>query len=416
MSQAAAAANVANVIIQDYLDRGPESAYCQYLEFIDEGPGGWNPAIGFARNRFCNPPPPPPPPATDFFDAGGVPCRLYQVTFATGSPGSALTNTVVNRRGPIGLISETYTATSGAPGKKYILTSGNNTECTRVAEVIAGSDNVNVTDVIARIVSIVPLEGTPETEIPVWRPPLQPPNEQPQPFEVNIEINVDGVEVNAPISFGPVIETDFGPTIQINFEPTANFNPPVDIDINVNPTFGLDVDLEFILPLGGTPAEPRPVPGQEPVSLPPVQPNAPSECETFDYERIEYAIENAKCCKSTTSTEQVGFYEFEEEGTVRNVNLPSGTIGVYIEVGTGPNTRIFKLSAGGSEAGHGNASITYNGHVRTFERIYVSKHFLPVDFERENKGLRLSLQKGSTALVTALIHTPPPPPTDGENL
>lgn len=401
-----AAAQIANVVIQDYLDRGPESAYCQYLEFVDDGPGGWHPAIGFARNRFCNPPPPPPPPASDFFDAGGVPCRLYRVTFGTGSPGSPLTNSVLDRRGPIGLIRETYTAASGSPGVRFILTSGNGQSCPRLAEVIAGSDNINVTDVVARIVSIVPLEGTPETEIPVWRPPLQPPDRPFPPINFEVDINVDGVDVNVPLNFGPVIDTDFGPTIQIGFSPTANFNPQIDIDLGINPQFGLDVDLEFVIPLTGPTGQPTPLPGAPPIQLPPVTPPGSGDCEEFDYKRIEDFILANRCCNPITDVQNVGVFTFENTNQVAEFNVPDNAVAVFISITPSSNARVYKFAGADSEYGHGNASLTTRGNALGFERLYVNNHALFYPEEVDTKGVRVSCGKGTIISVNAGLYVP----------
>lgn len=403
---AGAAAQIANVIIQDYLDRGPDSAYCQYVEFIDDGPGGWHPAIGFARDRFCNPPPPPEPPASDFFDAGGVPCRLYQVTFATGTPGGSLTNSVVNKRGPIGLITKTYTAPGGAPGIRFYLTSGDGQGCPRLADVIAGTDNRNVSDVTARIVSIVPLEGDPATEVPVWRPPTQPPNPPIPPLQFNIDVNVDGVEVNAPIRFGPVINTPFGPTIQINFSPTANFNPDIDVDLGLNPSFGLDVDLEFVLPFSGGPTQPAPIPGEPPVPLPPVAPPPGGEAVPVDYDRIENIVESFSCCKPATNFAGLGTFTFETPNQVFNIPLPSNAVIVFIAIIPGDNTRAYKLAGLDAEYGHGNASITTSGDALGFERIYVNNHAIVVPEQLDEKGLRLSLKQGTIATVSVGTYVP----------
>lgn len=403
---AGAAAQVANIVIQDYLENGPESGYCQYLEFVDEGPGGWNPAYGFARQLFCNPPPPPAPPSTDFFNAGGVPCRLYRVTFETGAPGGAGTVSVVDRRGPIGLIQTRGNNPDGTPTKRFTLTSGTGTGCPREAEVIAGTSNSDVVDVFARITSIVALEGTPETEIPIFRPPVQPPETDPPDFTVNIPFNVDGFEINAPINFGPLVNTPFGPVIEFTFSPTANFNPEIDITLGLNPRFGLDLNLEFVIPLTGPTSAPVPVPGAEPIPLPDVRPLPTSECEEFDYERIENAILAARCCNPITDVQSIGTFTFENSNQVAEYSVPDNTVAVFIGIVPSNNARVYKLAGPDSEYGHGNATLTSRGNALGFERLYVNNHALFFPETADTKGVRISCGKGTIITVNAGVYIP----------
>lgn len=403
---AGAAAQVANIVIQDYLDRGPESGYCQYLELVDEGPGGWNPAYGFARNLFCNPPPPPVPPATDFFDAGGVACRLYRVSFEAGSPGSPGTISVLDRRGPIGVITEVGNNPDGSPTKIITLTSGNGSNCPRITDQMAASSNTNVIDVFARIVSIVPLEGTPETEIPIFRPPTESPPTNPPPITINFPFNVDGFEVNAPINFGPIVNTPFGPVIQFTFSPTANFNPQIDIDLGLNPMFGLDLNLEFVIPLTGPTAAPVPVPGAEPIPLPDVRIPEAQECPEFDYERIEDFILSVRCCNPITNVLPIGSFTFENSNQVAEFDVPDNAVAVFIAIIPSNNARVYKLAGSDSEYGHGNASLTSRGNALGFERLYVNNHALFYPESSDSKGVRISCGRGTIVSVSAGLYVP----------
>lgn len=403
---AGAAAQAANIVIQDYLDRGPDSAYCQFLEIADEGPGGWNPAYGFARNLLCDPPPPPAPPGTDFFDAGGVPCRLYRVTYAAGPPGGPFINTELDRRGPIGMIVENYVASGGAPGRNYILTSGNGVGCERIVDTMSGSDNVNISPPFAKIVSIVPLEGTPETEIPLYRPPLDRPPEGDFEVTINIPFNVDGFEVEAPINFGPVVNTPFGPLIQFTFSPTANFNPEIDIDLGLNPQFGLELNLEFVVPLTGPPSSPVPVPGAEPIPLPDVRPPVGGDCEEFDYERIENFIIANRCCDPITSVVSVGSFTFEGLNDVAEFSVPDNTVAVFLGIVPSNNARAYKLAGPDSEYGHGNATLTSRGNALGFERLYVNNHVMFFPESADTKGVRVSCVRGTIVSVNAGVYVP----------
>lgn len=401
-----AAATAANVIIQDYLENGPDSAYCQYVEFIDDGPGGWNPAVGFARNFFCNPPTPPRPPASEFFGAGGVNCRLYQVTYSN-SDSQGNSNTVVTQaRGPIGVVKKEFTDSQGSPGKKFTLTGGDGINCPRTFENMASSSNVNAIDVNASIISIVALEGDPETEVPVWRPPLQPPPRPFPRFDVDINFNNDGIEIRAPIRFGPVIPSPFGPLIQFEITPTANFNPEIDVDLGFNPSFGLDINLEFVVPLGGSPTQPVPAPGEEPIGLPPVTPPGSNDCEEFDYERIEKFIVDNKCCKPITEVNFVGSFTFETLNQVANFNVPDNTVAVFISITPSPNARVYKLAGSDAEYGHGNASLLLDGRSLGFERLYVNEHVLFFPEETDSKGVRISCGKGTSITVRAGLFIP----------
>lgn len=401
---AAAAAQVANVIIQDYLDNGPESAYCQYLELVDEGPGGWNPFIGFARQRFCQPPPPPPRPAEEFFDSGGVPCRSYRVVFETGSPGGPFTSSEVIKQGPIGTVKRERVNPDGSVNKQFYLTSGNGLECPRLFDTMAGTSDARFVDVVARIISIEPVDPDGGPDLPVWRPPNQEPPRPFPGFNVEIDLNVDGVDVNAPITFGPVVNTVFGPTIQFSFAPTANFNPQIDIDLGLNPQFGLDVDLQFVIPFTGTPNYPTPAPNAEPIPLPPPEPVGGTPCEEFDYERIEDYIDGASCCKPVEESDFIGSFVFETASDVYRASVPDNAEYVVITVVPDENSRRYKLAGIDSEIALGNASITSGNHALGYEKIFTRRHILKVPPNCPGPGIRVSLKQGCQISVEALLH------------
>lgn len=401
-----AGAQLGLTILQDYLERRNESAICTYLELADEAPLGGNPFAGFMRRQWCQPPSPPSPPSSDFFNAGGVPCRLYRVTFLTGSPGDAGTESVVDRLGPIGLIKETGSNPDGTPTKRFILTSGTGSACPRNAEVVAGTSNSDVVDVFCRITSIVPLEGTPETEIPIYRPDVDFPETDIPPITVNIPFNIDGFDIDVPINFSPPVPSPFGVVIPFTFSPTANFNPQIDIDLGLNPQFGLDINFEFVVPIGGSPTNPLPIPGEEPVDLPPITPPNTNECEEFDYERIEKAIQDARCCKPITDVVNVGSFTFETPNDVAVFSVPNNTVAVFIGIQPGENTRAYKFAGANSEYGHGNASLMVSGDALGFERLYVNNHVLFFPEETSNKGIRISCVEGTVVSVNAGLFIP----------
>lgn len=402
---ATAASELGSVILQDYFDNGSQSAYCRWLEFQDELGGPGSLAARTARGRLCQPPPPPPP-TEDFFNAGGVPCRLYRVVYESGLVGSPGTPTQLDRRGPIGRIQREITQPDGKVGRVITLTSGTGIGCPRVYDQMAGTNDVSINNVFARIISITPLEGTPETEIPVWRNPLEDPQAPPQPFNFEINVDIAGVEVNAPITFGPVVNTNFGPVVPFTFAPTANFNPAIDITLGSNPQFGLDIDLEFVIPLGGPTNAPQPLPGAEPVPLPEAPRTPGNECPEFDYERIEDAINDARCCVPITRVDNIATHIFDGPNDVFIVDVPDDTVAVFLGVIPGNNTRVFKFAEERSEYGHGNASLLVNDNALGFERIFVNNHVLFFPEGQSNKSIRVSLQEGTTVVINAGRYVP----------
>lgn len=394
-----AAAEIGQILLRDYLDDPGNSAVCRYLEWVEEFPTPYGIQLRIARRLFCPPPSPPDPPTENFFNAGGTPCRLYRVVYESGVVGQPPSQTQLDRRGPIGRIQREVPQPDGKVGRVITLTSGTGIGCPRVFDQMAGTNDVSIQDVFARIISITPLEGDPATEEPVARDPLDQPPSPPPDFEFEVNFEVDGIEVNAPFTFGLPVGTNNGPVIPFTFAPTANFNPQIDISIGANPTFGLDVDLEFVIPLGGPTNAPQPLPGAEPVPLPDFPPALPRECEEFDYERIESAIENAKCCAPINDITSVGTFTFETPNQVFTLSVPDDTIAVFLGVIPGENTRIYKMAGASAEYGHGNAALLVSGNALGFERIYVNNHALFFPEETTNKGVRLSMVQGTVVQV-----------------
>lgn len=399
-----AAAELGGILLRDYLDNGGNSAVCRYLEFVEPIPGPYSTQMRIARRLFCPPPDPPPPPPEDFFNAGGVPCRLYRVIYESGIVGQAPTPTQLDRRGPIGRIQREINQPDGKVGRVITLTSGTGIGCPRVFDQMAGTNDVSVNNVFARIISIIPLEGTPETEIPVYGPPLEGPPNPPQPFNFEIDLNIDGIEVNAPFTFGPTIGTNFGPVIPFTFSPTANFNPNIDITLGGNPQFGVDLNFEFVIPLGGPPAAPQPLPGAEPVPLPNPPTPQPTPCPEFDYERIEDKIEAESCCKEPNDSQSLGSFTFDDPNDVWRIALPSGTLFVELDITPDNNSRRWKLAGDDSEISLGNAAITSDGHALGYEKMFVRRHILEVPPNVPNPGLRVSLKQNCSVQARALIY------------
>lgn len=414
MSVGAGAAAAGSIVVLDYVQNLGNSAVCRFLRDERERGEGTDFVINVGYAQLCEPyeeePPPPVPPNT--VAGGGDPCRLYRVTYQVTDSNGAISLTDQVLRGPVRM-TEIVDTFGGDTRRRFFLQGGTGVDCPLQQFQAAATSDILVLDVNAAIVAVVPLQGDPITDTPITTPPVLEPQPPSEGDDYNISVEVNGENIETTVNFEPIITNNFGDFLPFTVAPSANFNLDVDISSGNPPRFGIDLDLEVVLPLNPDSGSPSPVGGGEPIDIPVSRDPEQGTSEGFDYERIEYAIELAKCCKTTTSTQTVGTYEFEEYGTVRNIDLPPGTIGVYLEITPSATTRIYKLSNSGSEFAHGNASITTEGRVIGFERIYVGKHFLAVPYELEGKGLRLSLQKDTICAVTALIHTPPPPPTDG---
>lgn len=399
-----AAAEIGQILLRDYLDDPGNSAVCRYLEWVEPFPTPYGTQLRIARRLFCPPPDPPPPPTEDFFNAGGTPCRLYRVVYESGIVGQAPTQTQLDRRGPIGRIQREVPQPDGKVGRVITLTSGTGIGCPRVFDQMAGTNDVTIQNVFARIISITPLEGDPATEEPVFRPPLNEPPQPPPTFQFDIDIDIAGVEINAPFTFGLPVGTNTGPVIPFTFAPTANFNPQIDISIGANPTFGLDVDLEFIIPLGGPAAAPQPLPGAEPVPLPERPSVECPPCEPFDYERIEDKIEEESCCKIPNQSQSLGSFTFDDPNDVWKVSCPAGTLFVELTITPDNNSRRWKLAGLDSEISLGNASVTSDGHAIGYEKMFVREHILEVPPNLPDPGIRVSLKQNCSVTARALIY------------
>lgn len=401
-----AADTLGQLLIENLRENGPGSAICQALEFAGNNAGGLNIPVEIARERFCDPPPPPPPPTTDFFNAGGVPCRSYRILFEAGTPGTPGTISEVVKQGPIGSITNIRVDPSGAVNKQILISSGDGINCPRMFDTMAGTSDARITDVFAYIVSIEPVNPDLPDEVPIYIPILQPPREPPEPFAVDFNVEIDGVDINVPLFFAPPIITNVGVSIPFTFAPTANFNPQIDVTLGGNPQFAIDVDLEFIIPLGGDPDNPEPLPGVDPVPLPPVNDSGNNDCEEFDYERIEKFIVENKCCKPITNVVNVGTFTFETPNDVAVFSVPSNAVAVFIGIQPGENTRAYKFAGPDSEYGHGNATLLVSGSALGFERLYVNNHVLFFPEEVGNKGVKISCVQGTIISINAGLYVP----------
>lgn len=407
MPNAAAAAQAGLLLLQDYRQNRNNSAICLYLELERDAPLGSNPFLAGQYERLCEPfdENPPTPPSQDFFNAGGVPCRLYRVTYQTGTVGQAGSVSQQDLRGPIRLNRSTFTD-QGAPGVLYTLYGGDGINCPIQSFQIAGSNNTNIVPIFCNLLSVVPLEGDPETEVPIPIPPEDPDPTPLPPFGFNVNVDIAGFEVNVPVNFEPVINNNFGPFIPFTFAPTANFNLQFDPTISNSPRFGIDLDLEVVIPLGNGNGNGEPLPNAEPVPIPGNDPELTCEPTVVDYERIERAIEEAKCCRPITLETNVGTFNFESPNDVFTVSLPNDTVCVFLDVIAGENTRVFKLAGDDAEYGFGNASVMVNGYAIEFVRIFVGKHVIFFPEETSQKSVRLSLGEGCQCSVKAGRYIP----------
>lgn len=408
MTIQAAAALAGGLVFADYQQNQGNSALCNFLrQERDEGglrglTGGTG--YGLLCQQFDDPP--LPPPDSDTVPFGGVPCRLYQVTYRSGDSQGNSSTSVQNLRGPIAMTQITGTNPDGTNFRRYLLQGGTGVNCPLQQFTAASSSNTAVIDVEATILSITPLEGVGEPDQPIPVPPDEPLPRPPFGFNFEINANFGGLDINTDIRFEAPIFNTFGLFIPFTIRPEFNFRLPIDINVNGNPRFGLNLDLDLVIPLGGGPGGANPLPNTQPVPLP----RGPelNECPEveIDYERIEDAIEDAKCCKPITDTDPIGTFTFETPNDVFNIPLPDNAVAVFISIIQGDNTRAYKFAGPNAEFGHGNASITTTNRVISFERIYTNNHALLVPFELVDKGLRLSLKQGSIAVVTAGLFVP----------
>lgn len=407
MSLERAATDVADLVLRDFAQSPSGGAWCLYLDIQRQNPLTGGLGINSAYQRWCEPPGEPPvPPSQNFADGGGVPCQSYRVNVtANSNPGGSSTFDV-DTIGPVRLVKIEGSAESGQPFKRYDLQGGGTPGCGFQRTTVIGSDNTNVIDVGARINSITPLGTPPAEDIPVPIPPdeLPPPSEE--PFEVTLNVDLGGLNVNVPVVFGPVIFNTFGAYVPVSILPNADFNLNLDLSLNPTPRFGIDLDLDFVIPIGGGPRTTAPAPGAEPIPIPGRDRILEQECEEVDYDRIERIVEEAACCKPATNFQSLGTFEFVTPNQVFNIPLAGNSVIVFIAIIPGQHTKRYKNAGVDAEFGHGNASITTSGDVLNFERIYVNNHAIQVPFELADKGLRLSLKQGSIASVIVGTYVP----------
>lgn len=401
MSLQRAAQEIGDLVLRDFAQSPAGGAWCQYLDLQRQNPLTRGLGAQSAYQRWCEPPgePPAPPPSQEFSNFGGVPCRDYRVDiFAEDTQGNAST-TPFFVKGPVRFTKVDSTA-GGNPTRSYFLQGGDGVNCPVTQVAVAGSSNTNVIGITARVVEIVPLGGPFPDDEPVPIPPPDVPDPADEPFEITLNVDLGGLEVNVPVVFGPIIFNTFGAWVPISVLPNADFNLPVNINIGDNPRFGIDLDLEFALPIADGPTGIEPVPGAEPVPIPGRDEILQLDCPELDYDRIQRIVENASCCKTPNQFDAVGTFTFETPNAVFNIGLPNDAVIAYISIIPGDNTRAYKLAGTNAEFGHGNASITTSGDAISFERIYVNNHALVIPEALPDKGLRLSLKEGSIASVS----------------
>lgn len=395
---------VANLVIQDYLQNGAGSAYCRYLEVFDEFYGGANPGFSGPRQLFC-PPPENPPPERENIPGGGEVCRLYDVTVESiNSAGSSFVFEIESVRGPVRL--QRYRSTA-APNR-FVGTDnvvgGDGIGCPIQNIQASGFDGIIPNEVTSTIIAVTPRDGLPDTAPPFPAPPS--PRDAPTGPELNFPITVDigGQEVNVDLQFQVPVFAPIGIFAPV-FAPVSpqfdfNFNPQV----TLSPRVGIDLNLEFAVNLPPSGGGDTPPPDETPVPLPPVNPPGGGPGEPFDYERIEKKIEDESCCKPVDDTELIGTFLFETPGDVYQAAVPENAEFVTIDVIPDNNSRRYKLAGVDSEIALGNASITSSGHALGYEKIFVRRHTLKVPPNLPDGGIRVSLKQGCQITVRALLH------------
>lgn len=406
MSQQLAASQAGGLLVQDYLQNGSESAYCQYLEFQQGTPfGSLNPLLSSAFQRLCLPPGEPlPPPSQEFTSGGGDSCRLYQVTVATGSVGSAPNIGTTNTRGPVRLVKRATYDTSGNRQETYYLLGGDGINCPITSETLAGTSNVEFSPIFCYLVNVVALEGDPEIDTPV--PIVNPtPNPNPlPPFGFTANIDLGGVNVSVPINFEPPVVNVVGVVIPFIVAPTANFNLDVDPTINLNPRFGIDLDLNVVIPLNPGTGNPVPAPGEDPVPTPGGDQVGQGECTDVDYDRIKGLIEDASCCKPIGTPTIQGVFTFAETDDVYRLNLPSNTALVSVSIAPDNNSRRYKLAGSDSEIALGNMTITSDGSGIAYTKVWLLNQTMMIPENLPAPGVRISLKQGCTVTVRAATY------------
>lgn len=406
MAGAAAAAllDFGKFLFYDYLKDQGGSVYCRYLQIVDEGSGSFGFAAGGARALFC-PPPPTPPPTNETFPSGGDPCVIYRATceavnnltgarvvFDVDGPGPVRLNRV-RESNAAGRYQGTDHVLFGIPGRCYV-----------PPVLITGYDGITDEEGTGYILNIQRLSPGIDIEPPyrIIQPRPYPPGGDQQDLEINVEIN--GEEINIELKVGPIINTENGPVIQFEFP--INPDIPIQMPIGGSPDIrlGLDINLQFAMELTGGGGSSRPAPGAQPLPLPPVPPRDYQPPDATDYEEIEDALEQASCCKSINTFINVGTRVFTTSSDVFNVDLPDGTIAVFLNVVQGSDTRVYRFAGDDSEYATGNASITVDDNVVDFVRLYVNNHAIYAPHGAQDLGVRLSCQRGTIVSITAGLY------------
>ncbi len=395
---------VVDLVREDLRQNGANSGLCQYLEFIEEATGGANLGARLARQRFCNPPDLPPA-EIERFEAGGDPCKLYDVTVqGTNNKTGEVSTSVLRRNGPIRL--NRYRGQN--PPNRFVgrdsLLGGDGVNCLATNDLITGFDDIVPEALTGRILAIVPVNGLPDTStpFPVNPPPTSPPDQTPFPFQVNIDLG--GQEVSVPLVFAPIVNIPIGPIIPVFVGINPDFN--LNLDLAFNPRFevGIDLNLSFGIELDGGGAEPKPVPGVEPVERPPFVTVEGGDCEEFDYERIEKKIEDESCCKPVASSEFLGSFFFETPNDVYISTIPREAVFVAFTVIPDNNSRRYKLAGDQSEIALGNATLLSASQALGYEKVFLRRHIMQVPDNLPNPGVRISLKQGCTINVEVFLH------------
>lgn len=392
--------------MEDYRQNQLNSAYCRYVEVLDEFYGGLNAAVRIPRQIFC-PPPENEPPEVETLPGGGEACRLYNVLVQVDSIDSGSTTFLVeNVPGPVRL--QRYRREDNGPrfvGNDNVM-GGDGINCPIQRTQTSGFDDFRPNVVTSTILSVTPVDGLPDTA-PPFPVPTDPRDSVPPPdLNFPVTVNLGGQEVNVDLQFQMPVTIPIGVVIPV-FAPVSpsfefNFNP----NITGGPRVGIDLNLDFAVNLPPSGDGNQPPASEPPVQLPPANPPGNGDCEEFDYERIEDAITAARCCNPITNVVNVGTFTFETTTQVAEFNVPENAVAVFIGIVPSDNARVFKFAGADSEYGHGNASLTSRGNTLSFERLYVNNHVLFYPETADSKGVRISCGKGTIVNVSAGVYVP----------
>lgn len=401
------ATELGGLLIADLRENGNDSAYCRLLERLDEGFGGLNPGVRSSRELFCEPPPQEPP-SSENIPGGGTPCRVYNVTVESiNSAGSSTVFVIEGVRGPVRL--QRYRTTN--PPNRFLGTDsvvgGDGINCPVIATQASGFDGVTPEEVYSTIIAVTPIDGLPPDENPFPNPP--PPIPQPEGDELtfDIDVNLGGQQFNFPLSFQPIIQTNIGPIIPVFAPITPQFQFNFDPQVDIEPRVGIDINLDFAIPLppGGTGGPNTNT--DAPVPLPPVGGDVECPDTEVDYDRIEEIIASYVCCAPITDVVPIGTHEFDNPNDVREFSVPDNAVAAFISIIPANNSRVYKFAGADSEYGHGNASLLVNGSSLGFERLFVNNHALFYPEKTANKALRVSCVEGTIVSVTVGVYVAP---------